>query len=135
MKNVGPCCECKSEMWIPDALYEAARHDSKIWFHCAYGHNQHYPKSPRQTAEDALRQERDRLAQSIAGKDDEINWQRGRVEATERRLNATNGVVTRIKNRVGHGVCPCCNRTFTDLQRHMHSKHPTFPKAELEAAE
>lgn len=51
---------------------------------------------------------------------------RERAEATERRLTATKGVVTRIKNRVGKGVCPCCNRTFADLQRHMTSKHPDY---------
>jgi hypothetical protein len=26
--------------------------------------------------------------------------------------------------RVDKGVCPCCNRTFTNLQRHMATKHP-----------
>jgi hypothetical protein len=23
-------------------------------------------------------------------------------------------------------VCPCCNRTFQALARHMNSKHPTY---------
>lgn len=26
--------------------------------------------------------------------------------------------------RVHKGVCPCCNRTFENLQRHMKIKHP-----------
>lgn len=26
--------------------------------------------------------------------------------------------------RVGKGVCPCCNRHFTNLERHMATKHP-----------
>lgn len=26
--------------------------------------------------------------------------------------------------RVHKGVCPCCNRTFSDLQKHMKTKHP-----------
>lgn len=26
--------------------------------------------------------------------------------------------------RVHKGVCPCCNRSFINLQRHMESKHP-----------
>jgi hypothetical protein len=25
--------------------------------------------------------------------------------------------------RVNAGICPCCNRHFTDLERHMKSKH------------
>ena len=35
---------------------------------------------------------------------------------TKRQLFATRGIVTRIKNRVGHGVLlHACNRTFGDL--------------------
>lgn len=113
-------------MWIPDALYEAASYDSKIFFYCPYGHSQHYPKSPRESAEDALRRERDRLAQRVAQKDDEIAYQRDRAEATERRLSAAKGQVTKIKNRVGHGVCPCCTRSFGNLHRHMQSQHPDY---------
>lgn len=48
---------------------------------------------------------------------------------TEHQLRATKGVVTRIKNRVVNGACPCCNRTFHDLQRHMSTKHPDYATA------
>ncbi len=30
----------------------------------------------------------------------------------------------RKMNRVSKGVCPCCNRMFSNLARHMASKHP-----------
>jgi hypothetical protein len=30
-------------------------------------------------------------------------------------------------------VCPCCNRTFSNLQRHMAHKHPQFAKVEAVA--
>ena len=56
--------------------------------------------------------------------------EKDRHERTQRRLSATQGVVTRTKNRVAKGVCPCCNRTFQDLQRHMASKHPDYSEAE-----
>jgi hypothetical protein len=36
------------------------------------------------------------------------------------------GVKTRMANRIKHGVCPCCNRTFLNLQRHMTTQHPSF---------
>lgn len=131
MKNVGLCCTCKCEMWIPDALYEAAdRGRGKIGFHCAYGHSNVFAVG--ESEETKLRRERDRLAQRIAERDDEIARQRQLREETERRLSATKGVVTQIKNRVGHGVCPCCNRTFGDLARHMAHQHPTYA---AEAAE
>ncbi len=130
MKDCSPCPNCGCEVWIPDELYEAAKRSPEISFKCAYGHSIHYPAGER--AEQKLRRERDRLAQRIAERDDEIRRQREMREATERQLSATRGVVTRIKNRVGHGVCPCCNRTFGDLYRHMSTKHPGYA---AEAAE
>lgn len=47
-----------------------------------------------------------------------------------RQLSAARGQVTRIKNRVGNGVCPCCNRSFGNLHRHMQTKHPGWKKPE-----
>ena len=41
-------------------------------------------------------------------------------------LSAQKGVTTRLKNRVQKGVCPCCNRYFAQLQRHMTTQHPNF---------
>lgn len=124
------CCICHCDMWLPPALDEAARRSrgpNGIQFFCAYGHRQHY--SLGENEETKLRRERDRLKQQLAEKDDEISRQRGLREDTERRLSAQRGVVTRIKNRIGHGVCPCCNRTFENLARHMTSKHPEYAEA------
>jgi hypothetical protein len=130
MVQVGPCARCRTLIWLPTALYDAARHSPAITFYCAYGHSQHFPAGESEA--DKLRRERDLLAQRIAQRDDEIARQRQMRETTERQLAATRGVVTRIKNRVGHGVCPCCNRSFGDLSRHMAMKHPTWS---AEAAE
>jgi hypothetical protein len=127
MKNAGSCVTCKCEVWIPDALYEAAsasRGPFGIQFFCGYGHRQHYVVG--ETEAEKFRRQRDQLAQRLAERDDEIARQRGLREETERRLTATRGVVTRIKNRVGHGVCPCCTRSFQNLARHMAAKHPSY---------
>lgn len=48
------------------------------------------------------------------------------LAAAERSAAALRGVVTRTKNRIGRGVCPCCSRYFKDLHRHMQSQHPTY---------
>lgn len=130
MQDVGKCCRCGTNFWIPDELYQAAKRSPKISFYCPYGHEQHYPAGESEA--DKMRRERDRLAQQIAYKDDQIKRQRELREAAERRASAARGQVTKIKNRVGHGVCPCCNRTFENLARHMMTKHPTFT---AEAAE
>jgi hypothetical protein len=31
-----------------------------------------------------------------------------------------------MKKRAVAGVCPCCNRHFRELERHMASKHPKY---------
>lgn len=127
---VGPCAKCKTEMSLPGDLYNAARSSAKITFYCAYGHPQHFAEGPSEA--ELLRRERDRLQQRLAQKDDEIASQREQREAAERRAAAARGQVTKIRNRVGRGVCPCCNRAFENLSRHMASKHPQF---HAEAAE
>lgn len=47
---------------------------------------------------------------------------RMRVAADTRRQEAEMKL-----RRVEKGVCPCCNRTFINLQRHMKTKHPSAP--------
>lgn len=37
----------------------------------------------------------------------------------------------RLRKRASAGVCPCCNRTFSQLARHMQTKHPTFIAQEI----
>ncbi len=43
-----------------------------------------------------------------------------------RSASAYKGQLTKAKKRAANGVCPCCSRTFSDLARHMKSKHPDF---------
>lgn len=121
------CHRCQTQYFLPLALHISAKANEGITFCCPYGHSAHYPAGP--TTEDKLRQERDRLAQRIAQRDDEISRQRDRVAATERQLYAAKGRITKIKNRVGHGVCPCCTRSFSNLAKHMASQHSDFAKS------
>lgn len=131
MLSAGKCIQCKCVVWLPDELYNAAqRGRGKVQFFCGYGHSMVFAVG--ESENDKLRRERDRLAQQIAERDDRIRQERERAEAAERRASAARGQVTRIKNRVSHGVCPCCSRTFENLARHMTSKHPDY---RAEAAE
>lgn len=114
------CCNCGIEFAMPERFQRACQADSKKYFYCPNGHSQHYAES----AADVLRRERDRLKQQAARLEDEAREAREREESAKRQAAAFKGVATRIKNRVKHGVCPCCNRTFQDLARHMKSQHP-----------
>lgn len=55
-----------------------------------------------------------------------LQTQRKKTQHKQRQLAAQKGVTTRIKNRIGNGVCPCCKRTFTNLARHMKGQHPDY---------
>ena len=117
------CChkECGIDFWVPDGWYNLRQHDG-VRFTCPNGHSQWFGES----SEDELRQERDRLKQRLAQKDDEIAEEREKKNAARRSLRAQKGQVTRLKNRVKAGVCPCCNRSFLNLRRHMDNKHPEY---------
>jgi hypothetical protein len=57
-----------------------------------------------------------------------LEFQRYRTEHLERSRASIRGHLNRTKRRVAAGVCPCCNRTFQDLSRHMENKHPDYGK-------
>lgn len=47
------------------------------------------------------------------------------LETTLRKSrSACRGHYHRVTRRIKAGVCPCCTRTFQNLARHMHTKHP-----------
>lgn len=48
------------------------------------------------------------------------------LRAAERQTTVVKGQLTKARKRTANGVCPCCNRSFVQLSRHMASKHPDF---------
>lgn len=125
------CCRCGIRFGMTAQTHAELKKSSHT-FSCPYGHQQHFPLGP--TKEDQLRQERDLLQQRLAQKDDEIAWQRRHRESAARSASAYKGQATKLRRRAKAGVCPCCNRHFEQLERHMSVKHPDFqPEAEEEA--
>lgn len=60
---------------------------------------------------------------------DQLTREKHRTEQAEAEAKTLRRAVTKLKKRVSGGVCPCCNRTFENLARHMKGKHPTYAKA------
>jgi len=131
--RISGCVQCKCDWEIPEALYLAAKASEKITFYCPYGHSQVFSARPSEA--DLLRQERDRLKQDAARLQESIDYQRRQREHAERRASAARGQVTKLKKRAAAGVCPCCNRSFVDLHRHMSAKHKGFIAEEVEGFE
>jgi hypothetical protein len=123
------CGACGTHFGMPRELYDRALETGEDWY-CPRGHCRHFTKSENQKLRDELAREKHRAEQARAWAQDESR----RKDVYHRRLNATKGVVTRIKNRVGKGVCPCCNRTFQNLGRHMAGQHPTWAPEDQETA-
>lgn len=115
-------CWCGTPFSMPSRLYEACRKDSSNNFHCPHGHSNVF----RESLSDKYRRERDQMKQRLAQKDDRIREERERTEAAERSTRAYKGQATKLRKRAKAGVCPCCNRQFSDLHRHMETKHPNF---------
>ena len=117
------CITCFMQFRVPQGFTAARRRDGRS-FYCPNGHSMSYPLGESEA--DKLRRERDRLVQRMAEKDDTIHALEASRARAERKASAARGHVTKIKKRAANGVCPCCNRTFADLARHMGTKHPGY---------
>lgn len=118
------CCnaECGITFAMP-RTFQMCMRETKNNFFCPRGHPQHYfGKSPLD--EEKARVEM--LRKQLAWANEREAAERASKQRALRKATALKGVVTRTKARVGNGVCPCCNRTFQQLARHMQHKHPEY---------
>lgn len=122
------CADCGMDIFMTRHYEVWLQEDARRKFTCLKGHSQHFSDSENDI--EKIRRERNLLKQQAAMHEDEIREEQERRKAAERAAAAQKGQVTRLKNRAKAGVCPCCNRSFQNLQRHMENKHPDFGKAE-----
>jgi hypothetical protein len=115
------CIGCFIKFQVPLG-FVAARRRTRQAFYCPNGHSMSYTES----SEDVIRRERDRLKQDAAQLQDAIRLQREKHEEAERKLAASTKKIAALKKREAAGLCPCCNRTFAALQKHIAWKHPDF---------
>lgn len=128
------CPVCGVRYAIPEEMRANAykKGDYKQMWYCPNGHELGYGEGEAQRLQKRLEMvegERDRAATRALRAADQR-------DAAERSRAAMKGVATKAKKRVGKGVCPCCNRHFTNVQRHMEGQHPdyaTAPAGEAEA--
>lgn len=119
------CGECSIPFAIPkDRLTDLQRTGRSFW--CPNGHKISY-------SDDENTRLRAQLDQAKA----DAGWQRRMRESADRRADheaararGYKGALTKTKRRVGNGVCPCCNRSFVNLARHMAGQHPDYGDAE-----
>lgn len=111
------CCKCGTVFAMEQSLNKD-RHKTGDSFYCPNGHSMIY----RDTAAEKIK----KMEKALEAERSNAQWWRKEAEAKARSLAATKGVLTRTKNRIHNGVCPCCNRSFENLERHMKNQHPNY---------
>ena len=119
------CIECGIEFAAP-ALLIRTQHETGGFHSCPNGHRQGWNKDECELAR--MRRERDRLKQNAARLEQEIVDANARAVAAEKRALNT-------KRRAVAALCPCCNRSFANVARHMKSKHPNVTPLALQLRE
>jgi len=119
------CGACGIWFGMEQNMLKKVRENGNAFF-CPKGCNISYCKSENQRLKDELAREKQRAEQIIAHKNVAIEHYRTDRDEIKKTLTATKAAKTRLKNRIAVGVCPCCTRHFTNLSRHIETKHPEF---------
>lgn len=114
------CGGCAVSFGMPQKLYKERQNDHKN-FYCPNGCCRHF-------TEESEKERLERENEVLVSRNSHLNDQ---LDSTRRSRDAHKGNVTKIKNRVSKGICPCCKRTFPNLGSHMNQKHPNWSKNEL----
>lgn len=125
--------ECRIAFGLARDHYDQLKRNGQA-FYCTCGHQQHFILG--KTKEQKLREELDDTLRRAQRAEQRVAQEQNRASHHKARAAAFKGQVTKIKRRVGAGICPCCNRHFANLSRHMAGQHPDFatPEHEEEAA-
>jgi len=110
------CCVCGITFAVPKDWLEA-RHRSGKEFRCPNGDVLLY----HETTEMQLRKELTAEQKRIQALELQLTSAQDQLEASKREMK-------RHQKRIANGVCPCCHRSFVQLQRHMKTQHPEYVK-------
>lgn len=108
------CGACGITWAMPRDYLNARRKDGK-GFSCPNGDSRAYCT----TTEDRLRRE-------LEQKERELTNARSRAMTAEHECQQITKAHKKMRSRVMNGVCPCCNRTFSNLREHMKTQHSDF---------
>lgn len=113
--NALDCASCGVIFAITDEFEDQRRGDGRS-FHCPNGHSMSYGSGDKERIRS--------LETQLRNANGDAMFYRSNMEAAERSLRATKGVVTKLRKRAEAGVCPFgCRRHFADVQRHVASQH------------
>lgn len=118
------CYNCLTHFAMDEELNRRCHQDGRR-FYCPNGHSQVYTESEVQKLK--------KINQNLTSR---LGWEEDRADRLNRdnrdlrsQKSAIKGQLTKTRKRIANGVCPCCNRSFSNVARHIESKHPAFKEA------
>jgi DNA repair exonuclease SbcCD ATPase subunit len=123
------CIHCGTPFGIERDRHRELRRSGKD-FWCPNGHVMVYRVG--ETQEDKLKKQLALEAKNRERLETQLKNARAETEAVERRRRATKGQVTKLRNQIANGACPCCGKIFAHLQNHMAEAHADFLTTEPE---
>lgn len=119
------CYKCAIPFAVP-LQYKTHLKSSQEYFYCPNGHDQMYTKSTETLLREKMETQRLEHEQQLQALQNRVTWANQDRDNAKKQQSVLKGKITKITNRIKNGVCPCCNRTFHNLQQHMKTKHPEF---------
>lgn len=119
---VEDCCVCGMQFAMTED-FRRRKLNNHEGFYCPSGHGQSYTGK---TEAQKQRERADKLEQQADAARARAKYWREENERTTRSRSAVKGQLTKTKKRIAGGACPCCNRSFVDLAKHMAGQHPEF---------
>ena len=114
------CCECGILFAIPEELWDRCHRDHTKPFYCPNGHRMVFTgKTDREKLKDAEARE---------------TALRDQLDSAVREAEGIRSALLRDRQRFANGVCPCCNRSFENVRRHMTTQHPDYDVTKVAAA-
>jgi hypothetical protein len=103
---------CDQTFGMHEDYYKETRRTGETWY-CPKGHPRVWGGADhRAEAEETPRRARSRSRTSC--------------QAAVAEGEQTRQALLRDRQRFANGVCPCCNRSFENVRRHMTTKHPDY---------
>lgn len=118
------CANCGIRFAVTSGFKQRRKEDHKDFF-CPSGHSNFYPQA---SETERLRKQLEAEKRGHKAAEHRADVAREEARFAEYRRRAAKAQLTKMRKRVANGVCPCCNRSFDDLHRHMKAKHPKIFK-------
>lgn len=107
---------CDQEFAMSRRFYDKTRRTGQTWY-CPSGH-------PRAWTGETTEQK-------LVAAQARSQHLQDQLIAAEAEAEQTRARLIRDRHRFANGVCPCCNRSFTNVARHMTTQHPNYDPGDL----